>query len=87
MTENIENISWYFAFRQTSPCPPGQWIACGPYDSYEKALEERSRAKAWDCEVSVPYSAVSKEVAEVMARRQQNVTVISRRSDWPRLTG
>jgi hypothetical protein len=61
---------WYFAFRQTSPKPPGQWIACGPYNSYEKASEERSQSKAWDCEVSVPYAAASKEEAEEIAKKQ-----------------
>ena len=61
---------WYFAFRQTSPRPPGVWIACGPYDSYARASQERNQSKAWDCEVSVPYSAASKEEAEEIARKQ-----------------
>jgi hypothetical protein len=65
-----DKIGWYFAFRQTSPTPPGQWIACGPYDSYEQASEERRRAKNWDCEVSVPFSAASKEEAEGIAKKQ-----------------
>ena len=65
-----DKVEWYFGFRQTSPKPPAQWIACGPYDSYEKAAKERHRAKAWDCEVSVPYSATSKEEAEEIARKQ-----------------
>jgi len=60
---------WWFGFRQTTPKPPGQAIACGPYESYEKAKDERERSKAWDCEVSVPYSASSQEEAEGKAKQ------------------
>ena len=58
---------WWFGFRQTTPKPPGQAIACGPYESYEKAKDERERSKAWDCEV--PYSASSQEEAEGKAKQ------------------
>ena len=60
---------WWFGFRQTTPKPPGQAIARGPYESYEKAKDERERSKAWDCEVSVPYSASSQEEAEGKAKQ------------------
>lgn len=60
---------WWFGFRQTSPKPPGQAIACGPYESYDKAKAERESSKTWDCEVSIPYSAISKEEAEEKAKQ------------------
>lgn len=60
---------WWFGFRQTSPKPLGQAIACGPYESYKKAKVERQNSKAWDCEVSIPYSASSKEEAEEKAKQ------------------
>jgi hypothetical protein len=65
-----DDIRWYFAFRQTVPRPPGKWIACGPYDSYQQALDERRRTKQWDCEVSIPYSAASKKDADEIAAKQ-----------------
>jgi hypothetical protein len=56
--------NWYFKFRQTKPSPPGQWIVCGPYDSYEKAKSEREKSKAYDGGVSNVFRACSKEEAE-----------------------
>ena len=65
----MRDEKWWFGFRQTSPKPPGQAIACGPYESYEKAKAERESSKAWDCEVSIPYSASSKKEAEEKAKQ------------------
>jgi hypothetical protein len=65
----VSEEKWWFGFRQTSPKPPGQAIACGPYESYEKAKAERQKSKAWDCEVSIPYSADSKDEAEEKAKQ------------------
>ena len=65
----MNNEKWWFGFRQTSPKPPGQAIACGPYESYDKAKAERENSKAWDCEVSISYSASSKEEAEEKANQ------------------
>jgi hypothetical protein len=59
---------WWFGFRQTSPKPLGQAIACGPYESYEKAKVEREKSKAWDCGVSILYSDSSKEEAVERAK-------------------
>lgn len=60
---------WWFGFRQTHPRPPGRAIACGPYPTLAKAKVEREHAKAWDCEVSIYYSAATKEEAEQKARQ------------------
>jgi len=60
---------YWFGFRQTSPSPPGQAIACGPFSSYEQARIERKRAKAWDCEVSIPFQASTKEQADKEAKK------------------
>ncbi len=65
----MSNEKWWFGFRQTTPKPPGQAVACGPFDSYEIAKSERERSKAWDCEVSVPYASISKEEAEKKAKQ------------------
>jgi len=79
-----DDIRWYFAFRQTIPGPSGQWIACGPYDSYEQALEERRRAKHWDCEVSTPYSATSKKDADEIAAKPWNSLSAAVHEETPR---
>jgi len=60
---------YWFGFRQTTPRPPGQAIACGPYDSYEQAKLERERSKAWDCEVSIPFAAANQQEADDTAKR------------------
>lgn len=57
-------MQWWFWFRQVIPQPPGQWVLCGPYATYEKADRERTRSKAWDAEVSVHFAATTKEEAE-----------------------
>jgi hypothetical protein len=62
--EQLDAIKWFFAFRQTSPRPPGVWVAQGPYDSYEQAKTAREGAKAWDAEVSVPFGARTKAEAQ-----------------------
>jgi len=64
----MSDVKYWFGFRQTIPRPPGQAIACGPYSTYEEAKIEREKAKAWDCEVSIPYSAETKEDAEKKAK-------------------
>lgn len=63
MTEN----TYWFGFRQTRPAPPGKAVPCGPYRTREIAKLEREKAKAWDCAVSIPYVALSKEEAEKRA--------------------
>lgn len=65
----MSNAKWWFGFRQTIPKPPGQAIACGPYESYDKAKAERKRTKASDCEVSIPFTASSKDEAEEKAKK------------------
>lgn len=60
---------FWFGFRQTSPPPPGQAIACGPFSSYEQAKIERERSKAWDCEVSTPFQASTKDEADKKATK------------------
>lgn len=60
---------WWFGFRQTVPKPPGQAIPCGPYMTYDEATKEGGRAKAWDCEVSTPYTASTKEEAAQKAKQ------------------
>jgi hypothetical protein len=57
-------MDYYFKFRQTSPSPASQWVLCGPYNSRKEAEAERRRSKAWDCELSIVFSASSKEEAE-----------------------
>lgn len=58
---------YWFGFKQTVPSPPGIAVACGPYSSYEEAKIARERAKAWDCAVSTPFIAASKEEADKKA--------------------
>ena len=65
----MSNEKWWFGFRQTTPKPPGQSIANGPFDSYEQAKSERERSKALDCEVSIPFAATSKGEAEEKAKQ------------------
>ena len=65
----MSEIKWWFAFRQWVPQPSGTGIAVGPFDSYRKAIEERQRTKAWDCDVSEPFPSGSKEEAEQRACR------------------
>ena len=60
---------WYYGFRQTIPAPPGTAIACGPFESYEKARFNCENSKAWDCELSIPFSAADPEEAAQLARR------------------
>jgi hypothetical protein len=68
MLENLKGKYW-FGFRQTYPTPPGSVVVCGPYDSYEEAKIEREKAKAWDCSVSIPFTANSKEEAFKIAEK------------------
>lgn len=57
-------IQYFFKFRQTKPSPPGQWITCGPFDTYEQGKAERDKSKAWDAEVGNVFSAASIEEAK-----------------------
>ena len=59
---------WYYWFRQTTPKPPGGWVLCGPFETYEVAKRDREISKAWDAELSVPFSASSQEEAEKKAQ-------------------
>lgn len=61
--------SYWFGFRQTVPKPPGKAVACGPYKTWSDAKREREKAKAPDCDVSVPFTASSKEEAEKKAEQ------------------
>ncbi|MFG1270787.1 hypothetical protein V5F40_22815 [Xanthobacter sp. DSM 14520] len=54
----------FFKFRQTSPPPPGKWVTCGPFDTYDQATAERNRSYAWDAEVGPVFSASSLEEAQ-----------------------
>jgi len=65
----MSDTKYWFGFRQTSPSPPGHAIACGPYSTYDEAKIERQKAKAWDCEVSVPFTALTKEEAYEKAKK------------------
>lgn len=64
----MAETDWWFGFRQTLPRPPGQAIAVGPFGSYEDAERESTRSRAWDCDVSAPYAARSKDEAEARAK-------------------
>ncbi|MFH1372441.1 MAG: hypothetical protein ABII79_01410 [bacterium] len=64
----MSDVKYWFGFRQTSPKPPGQAIACGPYSTQEEARIEREKAKAWDCEVSIPYMASTQKEAKEKAK-------------------
>ncbi|GAB6075124.1 hypothetical protein [Desulfurobacterium crinifex] len=55
---------YWFGFRQTHPPPPGEWVPCGPYSSYEEAMRERNKAKAWDSQVTAVFTASNKEEAK-----------------------
>lgn len=65
----MHEVKWWFGFRQISPEPAGQAIACGPYKSFGEAQAEIERSKAWDCEVSTPYPAGSEQEAEEKANK------------------
>lgn len=58
--------SYFYKFRQTSPKPPGAWVLCGPFESYEAAKADRQNSKQWDCELTSVFSASSKADAEAM---------------------
>jgi|WetSurMetagenome_2_1015567.scaffolds.fasta_scaffold757946_1 hypothetical protein len=66
---NMAGIKYWFGFKQISPKPPGKAIASGPYSTFQEAKNEREKAKAWDCELSAPYSAVNNEEAEEKAKQ------------------
>jgi hypothetical protein len=61
---DMADVKFFYKFRQTSPTPAGRWVVCGPFDTREAAEIDRRRSKAWDCELTTPFAAISKEVAE-----------------------
>lgn len=66
-------MSWWYAFRQTDPKPPGGWIIDyngGPHASYHDALVAVERADLQmqrDEEYSCPFEAATKEEAQRLA--------------------
>lgn len=63
----MEKQKYWFGFRQTLPPPPGNVVPCGPFDTREIAIAKREDAEAWDCQLSAPFPAASKEEAREMA--------------------
>ncbi len=59
---------FYFGFKQTKPAPPGVWVLCGPFDTYDEAMSDRQNSLAWDCELSIPFYATSRGIAEAMLK-------------------
>lgn len=56
---------YWFGFRQIIPQPPGKWVICGPYSSYEKAMKEREQEnKAQDAEVTEVFIANDEKEAK-----------------------
>lgn len=66
-------MSWWYAFRQIDPRPPGAWVVSqngGPFESHHDALLAVERAdlrKQRDEEYSYPFDAATKEEAQVIA--------------------
>ena len=60
----MDDAKFYFCFRQSFPQPPGAWVLQGPYDTYDQAKDARQRAKAWDADVGIPFSASCKTEAQ-----------------------
>lgn len=60
-----EANQYYFCFRQTHPRPAGRWVCKGPYKSYDEAIMERERSKAYDAEVGTPFLAATNADAQV----------------------
>ncbi len=65
---SIPNEQYWFGFRQTNPKPPGSIVVCAPYKPLQEPSLARHNAKAWDASVSEPFSAASREDAEVKAK-------------------
>lgn len=65
----MDDAKFYFCFRQSYPRPPGAWIAQGPYETYDQAIDARQRAKAWDADVGTPFSAKSSAEAQERCAR------------------
>lgn len=55
---------YFYRFRQTHPSPPGSWVSCGPFETYEQAVADRKRSKEWDCELSHVFASATKKDAE-----------------------
>jgi hypothetical protein len=59
-----QTAKWYHWFRQTTPKAAGGWVLCGAFETYEDARRDRENSKAWDAELSTPFSVSSREDAE-----------------------
>lgn len=63
---------YYYGFRQTFPRPPGRWVSCGPFDTYDLAMSDRRRSKQWDCELTEVFEAASQQDAQGRLERDQS---------------
>lgn len=67
MSEEFDR-KWWFGFRQTHPRPPSRAMALGPYSSFEEAARESEKeARDWHCQVSIPFTAKTKDEAREKA--------------------
>lgn len=62
--EQLDQLKYYFCFRQISGGSAGRWVVVGPFDTSDQALAERQRSKAVDAEVSMYFVASSKAEAQ-----------------------
>ena len=65
----MSDEKWWFGYLKTTLKLPRKAIACGPYESFDKAKVERESSKAWNCEVSNLFSASYKDEAEEKAKQ------------------
>lgn len=57
---------WYYCARDPRGTRPGAWIVNGPYATYEEAMAEREKSKAFGLEVTVPFRAGNRAEAETI---------------------
>ena len=61
---NEQPTQWWYWFRQVEPGKePGGWVLCGPHKNYGEAARDRTKSKARDAGLSIPFSATTKEEA------------------------
>ena len=60
----MKQEEYYLGFRQTHLQPPGQWVLCGPYKTYEEAENYGKGINAWDSQITVPFLASSEQDAK-----------------------